>query len=148
MMGDNILIGVSQRLKSILRPGDTLGRLSGDEFVFLLEDIHTIGEAEKIADRIAKKLEIPFVFEEETIVVSASIGIVGISNSTLTGDLIMRNADLAMYEAKSLGRRRYSIFNDETQFYKVNQLQMEKDLQSSLRKTRAIPRLPAYCQYF
>lgn len=134
MMGDSILIGVAQRLKSILRPGDTLARLSGDEFVFLLEDIHTIEEAEKIADRIAKKLALPFVFEEESILVSASIGIVGISDRTLTGDLIMRNADLAMYEAKSLGRRRYSIFNQETQFYKVNQLQMEKDLHSALEK--------------
>jgi diguanylate cyclase (GGDEF)-like protein/PAS domain S-box-containing protein len=134
MMGDNILVGVSQRLKTILRPGDTLARLSGDEFVFLLEDIHSLEEAEKVTDRIAKKLELPFVFEEETIVVSASIGIVGISNSSLTGDMIMRNADLAMYEAKALGRRRYSIYNDETQFYKVNQLQMEKDLQSALEK--------------
>lgn len=134
MMGDNVLIGVAQRLKSILRPGDTLARLSGDEFVFLLEDIHTIEEAEKIADRIAKKLALPFVFEKETILASASIGIVGVSDRSLTGDLIMRNADLAMYEAKSLGRRRYSIFNNETQFYKVNQLQMEKDLQSALEK--------------
>lgn len=134
MMGDNVLIGVAQRLKSILRPGDTLARLSGDEFVFLLEDLHTIEEAEKIADRIAKKLALPFMFEKETILASASIGIVGISDRTLTGDLIMRNADLAMYEAKSLGRRRYSIFNNETQFYKVNQLQMEKDLQSALEK--------------
>ncbi len=134
MMGDNVLIGVAQRLKSILRPGDTLARLSGDEFVFLLEDIHTIEEAEKIADRIAKKLALPFMFEKETILASASIGIVGVSDRSLTGDLIMRNADLAMYEAKSLGRRRYSIFNNETQFYKVNQLQMEKDLQSALEK--------------
>jgi diguanylate cyclase (GGDEF)-like protein/PAS domain S-box-containing protein len=134
MMGDNILIGVSQRLKSILRPGDTLSRLSGDEFVFLLEDIHSMQEVETIADRIAKKLDIPFSFESETIHVSASIGIVGISDKNLTADLIMRNADLAMYEAKSQGRRRYSIFNDETQFYKVNQLQMEKDLQSALDK--------------
>jgi diguanylate cyclase (GGDEF)-like protein/PAS domain S-box-containing protein len=134
MMGDSILIGVSQRLKSILRPGDTLSRISGDEFVFLLEDINSIEEAEKVADRIAKKLELPFVFEEETIVVSASIGIVGISDNSTTADVIMRNADLAMYEAKSLGRRRYSIYNDATQFYKVNQLQMEKDLQSALEK--------------
>ena len=134
IMGDNILIGVSQRLKSILRPGDTLARLSGDEFVFLLEDIHSIEEAEKVADRIAKKLELPFVFEDETIIVSASIGIVGISDSSLTGDLVLRNADLAMYEAKSLGRRRYSIYNDETQFYTVNQLQMEKDLQVAIEK--------------
>ncbi len=134
IMGDSVLIGVAQRLKSILRPGDTLARLSGDEFVFLLEDIHAIEEAEKVANRIAKKLALPFVFEEESILVSASIGIVGISDKTLTGDLIMRNADLAMYEAKSLGRRRYSIFNQETQFYKVNQLQMEKDLHSALEK--------------
>lgn len=134
VIGDNVLIGVGQRLKSILRPGDTLARLSGDEFVFLLEDIHTIEEAEKVADRIAKKLALPFVFEEESLLVSASIGIVGISDQTLTADLIMRNADLAMYEAKSLGRRRYSIFNQETQFYKVNQLQMEKDLHSALEK--------------
>ncbi len=134
MMGDSVLIGVGQRLKSILRPGDTLARLSGDEFVFLLEDIHSLEEAEKIADRIAKKLALPFVFEEESLLVSASIGIVGISDNKLTGDLIMRNADLAMYEAKSLGRRRYSIFNQETQFYKVNQLQMEKDLQAALER--------------
>jgi len=134
MMGDSVLIGVGQRLKSILRPGDTLARLSGDEFVFLLEDIHSMEEVEKIADRIAKKLAPPFVFEEESIPISASIGVVAISDSTLTADLIMRNADLAMYEAKSLGRRRYSIFNNETQFYKINQLQMEKDLQSALEK--------------
>jgi diguanylate cyclase (GGDEF)-like protein/PAS domain S-box-containing protein len=134
MMGDNVLVGVTQRLKSIMRPGDTLARLSGDEFVFLLEDIHSIEEAEKVADRIAKKLAAPFVFEKESLLVSASIGIVGVCDKTLTGDLIMRNADLAMYEAKSLGRRRYAIFNQETQFYKVNQLQMEKDLHCALEK--------------
>lgn len=134
MMGDNILVGVAQRLKSILRSGDTLARISGDEFVFLLEDIHTIEEAEKAAERIAQKLAPPFVFEKETILVSASIGIVGISDASLTSELVMRNADLAMYEAKSLGRRRYSIFNKETQFYKIHQLQLEKDLQSALEK--------------
>jgi len=125
-MGDKVLIGTAQRLRSILRPGDTLARLSGDEFVFLIEDINSIEEAEKIADRIAKKLTSPFMFEEKSIQVSASIGIVDISDNKVTADLVMRHADLAMYEAKSFGRRQYSIFNNEAQVHKINQIQIEK----------------------
>lgn len=131
-IGDSLLISVGQRLKKILRPRDTLSRLGGDEFAFLLEDINSASEAEDVADRVAKKLENIFCIGNEKISISASIGIVLLSDFTLTADLILRYADLAMYEAKSLGRRRYCIYNTETQSIKSRQFQLEKDLQLAI----------------
>lgn len=132
-IGDNLLVSITQRLKKVLRPRDTLSRLGGDEFAILLEDISSITDIEDVADRVAKKLENPFYIENEKIVTSASIGIALLSDTTLTTNTILRNANLAMYDAKSMGRRRYNIYNTETQFKKTRQFQLEKDLGTAIQ---------------
>lgn len=128
-VGDNILIAVTHRLKKISRPQDVLARLGGDEFVFLLENVTSLSDAEEIADRISRKLSVPFNIGSERVSVSASIGIVLLSEVNLSVDTILRNANMAMYQAKSLGRRRYSIYNTETHSILTQQFQIEKDLQ-------------------
>lgn len=132
-IGDNLLVSITQRLKKVLRPRDTLSRLGGDEFAILLEDISSIIDIEDVADRVAKKLENPFYIENEKIVTSASIGIALLSDTTLTTSTILRNANLAMYDAKSMGRRRYNIYNMEAQFKKARQFQLEKDLSTAIQ---------------
>jgi diguanylate cyclase (GGDEF)-like protein/PAS domain S-box-containing protein len=134
MIGDKLLQETAKRLETVIRPGDTLARLGGDEFIILLEDINTNDEAENIADRVVSILKAPFDLDGELVTVSASIGVVLITDQTTNPDLIMRNADLAMYNSKTMGRNRYSTFNDKSQNTIINQIHLEQDLRLALER--------------
>lgn len=112
-IGDQFLKVVSERLEATVRPGDTVARLGGDEFVVLLEDLETIQDARVIADRLIDMFKNPIVISQETIHLTASIGITLVSPDFPTIDVIMRNADLAMYQAKAHGRNRCAVFSYE-----------------------------------
>lgn len=133
-IGDKILKEFTHRLEKLLRPEDTLARFGGDEFIILLENINHIDIAEDIAHRVSQKLNIPFFIDEEQIFLSASIGICGIFNNKSSGEVILRNANIAMSQAKSLGRRRYFLFNEAIHINSIRQLRMEKDLHLALEK--------------
>ncbi len=133
-VGDDILKELAHRLEKFLRPDDTLARLVGDEFVILLEDIVNIEAAEDIASRIGKYLSLPFSARSEKILMSVSIGICGIYNNKVTADIVLRNADMAMSQAKLLGRRRYFVFNEAICATSMNLLRMEKDLHFALAR--------------
>jgi diguanylate cyclase (GGDEF)-like protein len=111
--GDKVLIAVAQRLRACLRPGDTIARLGGDEFTILLEDIASVSEATRVAERIESSLRTPFVVEGHETRVTTSIGIA--LNEPGHGDLssLLRNADAAMYRAKHGGSGRYEVFSGE-----------------------------------
>ena len=136
--GDLILNEFSERVQKLLRPEDTFARFEGDEFVILLEDITKIEYAENIAKRVARKLEIPFMIEGEKIYISVSIGIYVITSHNVSADVIIINADIAMSQAKSLGRRRYVIFDKEINFSENNQYKLEKDLHAALEKNELL----------
>lgn len=99
-VGDELLIAVAERLPSALRPGDTLARLSGDEFVVLCEDLSDRDEGDAIAARINALLAEPFVLPDATLAISASIGIAFADRRTTRPEQLLRQADLAMYGAK------------------------------------------------
>ena len=115
-VGDELLRLVGARLSAVLRPADTAGRLGGDEFAFLLEEVRT-DDLEHIADRILRALAEPFDLNGRSATLSASIGIatrdrlaVG-SASAEVADELLRDADTAMYAAKSLGKGRVRVFD-------------------------------------
>lgn len=133
-IGDQLLCAVGKLLESLIRPGDTVARLGGDEFVVLLEEIETTEDALVIAERLIKLLKNPIFVEDKEIHISGSVGVALISSEFPTADAIMRNADLAMYEAKAQGRNRSAVFNKEQHTYVVNQMQLENDLRVALER--------------
>ena len=115
-VGDELLRLVGARLSAVLRPADTAGRLGGDEFAFLLEEVRT-EDLEHIADRILRALAEPFDLNGRSATLSASIGIatrdrlaVGAASAEVADELL-RDADTAMYAAKSLGKGRVRVFD-------------------------------------
>jgi diguanylate cyclase (GGDEF)-like protein/PAS domain S-box-containing protein len=110
--GDRILIQVADRLRSILRPSDTVSRFGGDEFALLCEALET-GAAERIAARIAEAFSAPFVIDGKEVSLSVSTGIVFTSDPEVDPDRLMGDADLAMYAAKQRGGARHAVFERE-----------------------------------
>lgn len=130
-VGDDLLVELARRLDSSLRPGDTVARLGGDEFTVLLDDLTDDERASEVAIRIQALLDAPFRLSGRDIHISASIGI-SRSSAHLTSADMMRNADIAMYEAKRQGRARVATFNDEMYRHVSGQLQLETDLRDAI----------------
>jgi diguanylate cyclase (GGDEF)-like protein/PAS domain S-box-containing protein len=133
-VGDRLLIDVSRRLQSCVRPGDTVARLGGDEFGLLLEDIDTTVPAQVVADRIADALQQPFTLEGREVFVTASIGLALTEAGDLRPESILRDADMAMYHAKSNGKARCEVFDKGMSERAVAQLELEIDLRGALAR--------------
>ena len=99
-VGDELLVAVADRLTATLRPGDTLARLSGDEFVILCEDLADQAAADPIAVRLDAELSQPFELSDVAVTLSASIGIAFTGQGIESPDQLLRDADLAMYRSK------------------------------------------------
>lgn len=130
--GDIFLVRVGQRLSSVLREGDTIARLSGDEFIILLDEIVEINDAIRIAERILTVLKNPFTLENNEVFTSASIGITTSSIGYDSAAEMLRDADTAMYHAKAEGKARYELFTHTMHTNAVNFLRMETDLRLAL----------------
>ncbi|WP_052050927.1 EAL domain-containing protein [Leptolyngbya sp. KIOST-1] len=128
--GDKFLIKVSERMRKSLRPKDMLARLGGDEFVVLLTEINDFDEAISVARRLQNDLEKPLWIGHNEIFPSASFGIASSKASYKSAEEILRDADTALYQAKSCGRGRLEVF-DETMRQKARHL---LKLDSDLRK--------------
>jgi diguanylate cyclase (GGDEF)-like protein/PAS domain S-box-containing protein len=111
--GDKLLIAIGQRLRGWVRAGDTVARLGGDEFTVLLEDIHTLDEATRIADRIIAGLGTPITLGGRSLWVRASLGIAFNRPADLPPDDLLRNADIALYRAKHAGGSQYTIYDED-----------------------------------
>ncbi|HEX8118227.1 MAG TPA: diguanylate cyclase, partial [Pyrinomonadaceae bacterium] len=132
VIGDQLLVGIARRLETCLRPGDTVARLGGDEFTILLEDVHDTREVTDIAKRIQKELALPFNLGGHEVYTTASIGIAPSTTGYERPDDILRDADTAMYRAKSLGKSRHEVFDKEMHTRAVNLLHLETDLRRAL----------------
>jgi len=110
MAGDQLLKEVSKRMKNLLRKGDTIARMGGDEFLLLLPEISQIEDATKIARKIIDSFKNPFVIDHQEIHITTSIGIVIYPEDGEDSETLIKNADIAMYQAKKEGRNNYQFY--------------------------------------
>ncbi len=133
-MGDQLLTRVADRLRACLRPADTVARLAGDEFTVLLEGLTNVSEATRLAERIAEELRAPFALGKHDVFVTSSIGIaLSVGPHPQPGDLL-READLAMYQAKNKGKAQYEIFDSSMNHRALKRLKLESDLRRALER--------------
>jgi diguanylate cyclase (GGDEF)-like protein/PAS domain S-box-containing protein len=134
LVGDRLLVAVARRLTACVRPGDTVARLGGDEFAILLEDLTSIDDATIVADRIHKELRYPFDLDGYEVFTSTSIGIASNALSHQRLDDMLRDADNALYEAKSLGKGQYALFDAGMHARVIQQLELENDLRRAVER--------------
>jgi len=133
--GDALLRAVAPRLRAHLRPGDVVARFGGDEFGILIDRLADEGEAVAIADRVAAAFAQPFSIDGVDHFVSASIGIAVARASeerTVNAELLIRDADAAMYRAKEGGRARCVLFDAEMRAGAMRRLEVERELRGAL----------------
>jgi diguanylate cyclase (GGDEF)-like protein/PAS domain S-box-containing protein len=132
LQGDQLLIQVSRRLESCVRPGDTIARLGGDEFTILLEELEQTAEAVHAGTRIRGELAAPFDLAGHEIFVTASVGIaLGAARYVHPEDLL-RDADTALHSAKAQGKTAQQVFDTPMHERAVAALQLENDLRRAL----------------
>ena len=143
LIGDQLLLGVASRLEKCLRSTDTVARLGetftvarlgGDEFTVLLDDIKDPSDAKRAADRLMKALASPFLLGGKEVFTSVSIGIALSTSAYENPEDILRDADTAMYRAKSLGKARYEVFDADMRAGVMARLQLETDLRRALER--------------
>ena len=132
--GDRFLVMVARRIREQVRPADTVGRLGGDEFAILVDDIDVDQVAVMMAERLQHELCKPYVLDRTEVNSSASIGITFSSAGYDEPDEVLRDADIAMYRAKSTGRARYALFDAELRAQISDQVQLEADLRRALER--------------
>ena len=131
LVGDRLLIAVAHRLASALRPGDTLARVAGDEFLVVCEDISDLEHAEQIAARIHGVLEPPFAIPPNSITIRASVGVAVADHKENAADLLL-HADGALYEAKRLGGDRVASATERARTNTDRRLNVERDLRHAI----------------
>ncbi len=129
--GDQLLQAVAQRLEAVLRPNDTVARLSGDEFALLLDDVCEEREAIVISGRVLQTMQAPFLLDGREVSVGASIGI-AFATARSKPEQVMRDADVAMYRAKADGKGRHAIFDAAMHQQVVRRLSLENELRNAI----------------
>ncbi|MFP4103196.1 sensor domain-containing protein, partial [Coleofasciculus sp.] len=133
-VGDQLLIATARQLEKCLRTADTVAHLSGDKFTILLEDIKDIKDATRVAERIQVTLKSPLNLNNHEVFTSASIGIALSSTGYERTEDILRDADIAMYRAKELGKARHEIFDKIMHARTLELLTLENDLRRALER--------------
>jgi len=142
-MGDLLLKAVSDRLQSSLREGDSLARLGGDEFVVLLENLSGCArlaakQTEMVANKILGQLNEEYQLHNTVYHITASLGIVMFTKGHLSIDDLLKNTDVAMYQAKAAGRNTARFFDPAMQAAVEQRTRLEKDLRHGLRKNQFV----------
>jgi diguanylate cyclase (GGDEF)-like protein/PAS domain S-box-containing protein len=132
--GDELLVATAERLRHSLRPGDTVARLSGDEFTVLLEDMVERKDAIRLAERIVERMGRAFVLRGRDAFTSVSIGIAFAASGADRPENLLRKADIAMYRAKRRGKAGYMVFDPGMDAEVHRRLQMESDLRRAVEQ--------------
>ncbi|TNF34596.1 MAG: EAL domain-containing protein [Gammaproteobacteria bacterium] len=131
-VGDAVLMLVAERLRQNVRHQDTVARMGGDEFVVLLTDVDGMAGASAVARKILDSLSQPSRLLRHEIIVTPSIGITIAPDDSLNADILLKNADLAMYRAKAQGRNNYQFFTEEMNARVLNHLLIENELRQAI----------------
>ena len=132
--GDVLLGSVADRLRTVLRPQDTAARLGGDEFAALVENILSVADLELVASRVSQEMQRPFDIFGHSVQASASIGAAMAGPDHTTPEMLIGDADCAMYSAKQGGSGRYEIFDKQLEVHVSSQQERERELRRVLEK--------------
>ena len=133
-VGDELLCQVADRMKACIRDGDTISRLGGDEFVVVLADLAAMEDVPKIAQKFIDAMASPFILESQELFITTSIGIGIYPNHGNTPFTLMKNADTAMYQAKSSGRNNFLFYDADMSSLDEKRLSLETDLRRALER--------------
>jgi diguanylate cyclase (GGDEF)-like protein len=137
-VGDELLVAVADRLTGMLRPGDTLARLAGDEFAILCEDLDDESQAEPLATRIGDVLSEPFHLAGSELTVSASVGIAFAGIADDLPEIVLEKADAAMYQAKRTGGGHHAIIDLRDHQINTHLSRLNRDLRGALRRNELL----------
>jgi diguanylate cyclase (GGDEF)-like protein/PAS domain S-box-containing protein len=138
MVGDQLLIAIANKLRASVRPGDTVARLGGDEFTILLDSLKTPDAAIDMARRLLSNLSEHLKLPDREVFITASIGIALSTNGYEHAEDVLRDADTAMYQAKSLGRARYEVFSQGMRAKVPDLAEIETDLWRALERDELV----------
>lgn len=141
LIGDKLLKNAAKRLENCSSKNNLVARLGGDEFIMLLTDITDISEAIEIAKRILENLRIPFKIDNYEIFIAVSIGITLSTMGYNSASDVIKDADIAMYQAKIKGKDRYEILTNAIKIRAATRLQLENDLRKAIE-------LEEFCLYY
>lgn len=136
--GDELLRQVSERLGDCVRSGDTVARFGGDEFVITLAEVAESDDIAQVTRKIAEVLSPPLLVAERTLQVTASIGISVFPQDSDDGETLIRNADIAMYQAKQAGGGTFRFFASEMNERMQETMEMEADLRRALDRSELV----------
>src|SRR5450631_2196404 len=135
--GDEVLTTVADRIVAALRPGDRVGRIGGDEFVILVEDVRAVLELERCAERVSASIATDLQVQGHRIVPTASIGI-AVSTSTSTPESLLRESDSALFRAKAAGRARWQFFDSAMHAQAVARFNVEDQLRYAITRSEFV----------
>ncbi|HEV7238905.1 MAG TPA: EAL domain-containing protein [Thermoanaerobaculia bacterium] len=137
-LGDGLLRVIAERLRSVLREGDTIARMGGDEFTVLLSDLKRTSDAAKIAQKLLESIAQPVRVEGHELYVTTSIGLAVYPNDGDTAELLLKNADSAMYRAKEMGRNSYQLCTPVMNTRAAERLSVENALRRAIEREELV----------
>ena len=135
-VGDQLLIEAAERITASVRSSDTVARLGGDEFTVVLSDVRETADIGQIAQKIIDNLSAPYVLQGTEVYVSASVGIAKLPGDATTLSELLKNADQAMYAAKSAGRQCFRFFSSTMQAEALTRIRLANDLRAAIEATQ------------
>lgn len=135
-VGDELLVALAKRLEASLRPGDTISRYGGDEFVILLDEIRSVDEVTGVADRVHASLSAPFCLDGRELYITASIGAALHGHRACEVEELLGDADLAMYHAKVEGGARTRVFEPSLRQAASERLRLESELRVAVERSQ------------
>lgn len=133
-VGDRLLVLVAQRLQNCVRSGDTVGRFGGDEFGIVLANLAKVDDANLVAKEVVDALKMPFALDEQEIYVTASLGISVHPGDGDSPELLLKNADIAMYRAKEKGRGTFHFYTEELHTRVMRRIELERELRLAIER--------------
>lgn len=136
--GDALLVDVAKRLTALMREGDTVGRLGGDEFMVVMQDVYSEAEAAHLAGKLLSAIAEPIQTQGHTLIVSASVGVALSPRDGQKAEELIMHADVAMYRAKESGRNTVQFFAPEMNARMSQRLQLEADFREAIEQKQFV----------